>query len=82
MSNKLHASIETEAGVATYTGLGFSSESASSELQQEYQKFFRGKLAEYEVSSPAELDDEQSSKFFEEVKADWSARKQRLGLDA
>lgn len=81
MSNKLHASIETEAGVAAFTGLGFASES-SSELQQEYQKFFRGKLAEYEVSSPAELDDEQSVKFFDEVKSDWSARKQRLGLDA
>ena len=77
----INVSIETEAGVASYTGLGFSSES-SSELQQEYQKFFRGKLAEYDVSSPAELDDEQSAKFFEEVKADWSARKERLGLDA
>lgn len=81
MSNKIHTSIETEAGVAAYTGLGFASESSSG-LQEEYQKFFRGKLAEYEVTSPAELDDEQSSKFFDEVKVDWASRKQRLGLDA
>lgn len=81
MSKQLYATIETESSVATFTGLGFASES-SSELQQEYQKFFRGKLAEYEVESPAELNDEQSSAFFEEVKEDWSARKKRLGLDA
>ena len=76
----LKTSIETEAGVAAYTGLGFASE--SSELQNEYQKFFRGKLAEYQIESPAELYDEDSSKFFDEVKTDWADRKKRLGLDA
>lgn len=79
--SKLFVSIETEASVASYTGLGFAA-TASSELQNEYQKFFRGKLAEYQVESPSELSDEQTAKFFDEVKVDWAARKQRLGLDA
>lgn len=42
-----------------------------SELQDKYQKFFKDKLAEYGVNSPAELSKEDKSKFFAEIKKEW-----------
>lgn len=52
-----------------------------SELQDAYREFFRAKLAEFGVESPAELDDEQKSKFFSEIKKEWPDAKEELGLD-
>ena len=42
-----------------------------SELQDKYQKFFKDKLAEYGVNSPAELSKKDKSKFFAEIKKEW-----------
>lgn len=52
-----------------------------SELQDAYREFFRAKLAKFGVASPAELDDEQKSKFFSEIKKEWPDAKEELGLD-
>lgn len=49
-----------------------------SELKDAYQDFFKEKLDEYDVDSPAELSDEESEKFFKEVKAEWPAVKSAL----
>ena len=42
-----------------------------SEAQDKYQEFFKKKLADYGVSSPAELSAEDKSKFFSEIKKKW-----------
>lgn len=42
-----------------------------SEAQDKYQEFFKKKLADYGVSSPAELSAEDKSKFFSEIKKEW-----------
>lgn len=52
-----------------------------SELQDAYRDFFKAKLAEYGVVSPAELDAEQKSKFFSEIKKEWPDAKEELDLD-
>lgn len=52
-----------------------------SELQDAYRDFFKAKLAEYGVASPAELDAEQKSKFFSEIKKEWPDAKEELDLD-
>lgn len=52
-----------------------------SELQDAYREFFKAKLAAFGVASPAELDDEQKSKFFSEIKKEWPTAKEELGLD-
>ncbi len=39
-----------------------------------YQKFFKGKLKEWEVSSPEDLSDEDKKKFFAEVKKEWASK--------
>lgn len=46
-----------------------------SELQKEYRTFFLGKLELYGVKSPANLTKEEKSKFFTEIKLDWSIHK-------
>ena len=46
-----------------------------SELQKEYRNFFLGKLNLYGVKSPAELTNEEKSKFFTEIKEDWATVK-------
>ncbi len=46
-----------------------------SELQKEYRNFFLGKLKLYDVKSPAELAKEGKSKFFTEIKQDWTTVK-------
>jgi dsRNA-specific ribonuclease len=43
--------------------------------ETEYQKFFKKKLAEWGVSSPAELSDEDKKKFFAEVEKEWTGEK-------
>lgn len=52
-----------------------------SELQDAYRNFFKAKLAEYGVASPAELDAEQKSKFFSAIKKEWPDAKEELDLD-
>ena len=52
-----------------------------SELQDAYRDFFKAKLAEYGVASPAELDAEQKSKFFSEIKKECPDAKEELDLD-
>ncbi len=46
-----------------------------SELQKEYRTFFFEKMGLYGVKSPAELIKEKKSKFFTEIKQDWSKYK-------
>lgn len=52
-----------------------------SELQDAYRSFFKAKLVEYGVASPAELDAKQKSKFFSEIKKEWPDVKEELDLD-
>jgi hypothetical protein len=42
-----------------------------SPLQKEYQAYFEGLLKKYNVESPAELEEEEMKKFFNEVSAGW-----------
>lgn len=46
-----------------------------SEAQKAYRQFFKDKLAEYDVSSPAELSEEDKTKFFSEITPEWDAFK-------
>jgi hypothetical protein len=48
-------------------------ESGKSEKSEAYQKYFQGKLDQYDVKSPADLSDEEKKKFFDEVDAGWTA---------
>jgi hypothetical protein len=40
-------------------------------LQDEYQEYFQGMLKKYNVSSPADLDEEEMKKFFNDVSDGW-----------
>ena len=42
-----------------------------------YQNFFKGKLKEFGVDSPEELDEDERKKFFAEVKKEWSSKKKK-----
>jgi hypothetical protein len=44
--------------------------------ETEYQKFFKSKLKEFGVSSPAELKDDEKKKFFDEVDAEYKGKKE------
>ena len=44
--------------------------------ETEYQKFFKSKLKEFGVSSPAELKGDQKKKFFDEVDAEYKGKKE------
>ena len=46
-------------------------EAELSALQKEYQEYFEGKLKEFNVSSPADLDEEAMKDFFNAVSAGW-----------
>lgn len=52
-----------------------------SEAQDKYQEFFKKKLADYGVSSPAELSAEDKSKFFSEIKKEWPDAKMNEAFD-
>lgn len=56
--------------------------SEKSPLQEEYTKFFIGKLAEFKVDSPADLDTETSIKFFNEISRDWPSRREAFEKSA
>ena len=49
-----------------------------SPLQQEYSNFFFDLLDEFEVSTPAKLDDVKKAEFFSRVKTDWKKKKKEL----
>ena len=42
-----------------------------SERQKEYRQFFKNKLEEYGVNSPAELSPEDKTRFFNEIRREW-----------
>jgi len=42
-----------------------------SPLQKEYRDYFTSLLKKHNVKSPAEMDDSEMSKFFDEVKSGW-----------
>lgn len=77
----LENSIEISASVSALTKMGIAHSSEElSPLQEAYQKFFRGKLAEYGVDSPADLGDDRASEFFDDVKETWAIRRKSLNL--
>ena len=43
--------------------------------KEEYQKFFKKKLKEHGVSSPAELKGDAKKKFFNEIEKEWTGEK-------
>jgi len=45
--------------------------------ETEYQKFFKKKLAEYKVKSPAELSTEDKKKFFNDIEKSWTKDKDK-----
>lgn len=51
-------------------------EAKLSEKQKHYRKFFKNKLNEEEVESPAEVEDK--SAFFKGVKKDWKKEKKKV----
>lgn len=49
-----------------------------SEAQDAYREFFRKKLEEYGVTSPAQLDADKKSEFFKSIKAEWPDAKEEM----
>lgn len=49
-----------------------------SEAQDAYREFFRKKLEEYGVTSPAQLDADKKSEFFKAIKAEWPDAKEEM----
>ena len=45
------------------------------EEESGYQEFFKSKLKQYGVDSPAQLDDEKKKKFFDEIEKEWTGEK-------
>jgi len=50
------------------------------EQDSEYDKFFRKKLKEWGVSSPAELSDDDKKKFFAEIEKEWKGKSEGTEL--
>ena len=46
--------------------------------EETYKEFFAKKLEKYNVKSPAELSDEESKKFFDEVDTEWEGEKEEI----
>lgn len=53
-----------------------------SPLQQAYQDYFKQKLSDYGVASPAELPDDKKSQFFNEIKKEWPDEKANVSAAA
>lgn len=49
-----------------------------SEVQDAYREFFRNKLEEFGVKSPAELSEDQKKDFFNQIKAEWPDAKAEM----
>ena len=45
------------------------------EKDSAYQEFFKKKLKDYGVGSPAELSDDEKKKFFNEIEKEWKKEK-------
>ena len=43
--------------------------------QEAYRKFFDGKLKKWNIKSPAELDDADKKKFYNEIEKEWDKDK-------
>jgi hypothetical protein len=50
---------------------------AKSEKQKEYQEFFKKKLKEHGVDSPADLSDDEKKKFFDEIDKEWKSEDEK-----
>jgi 1,2-phenylacetyl-CoA epoxidase catalytic subunit len=50
-------------------------EAEQSELQKEYQDYFKKKLEKFGVESPADMDVETKKKFFNEIADEWEVGK-------
>lgn len=59
-------------------GSGRLNECDESEAQDAYREFFRNKLQEFGVSSPAELNEDQKKDFFNQIKAEWPDAKEEM----
>lgn len=53
-------------------------EKLKEEKETEYQKFFKKKLKEWGVESPAELDDDDKDDFFKEIDDEWDGEKEEI----
>lgn len=49
-----------------------------SPLQKEYRKFFKKRLKDFEIKSPAELDKEKKRDFFGDIPPEWKEKKDEL----
>lgn len=49
-----------------------------SKLQQAYRNFFANKMAEYEITSPSQLDDNGKIEFFNSIKKEWKKEKRSM----
>lgn len=49
-----------------------------SPLQQAYQDYFKKKLADYGAESPADLSEDDKTKFFNEIKKEWPGEKENV----
>ena len=45
--------------------------------QEAYREFFKSKLEQYKVDSPAKLSGDVKAKFFAEIKRDWRGEKRK-----
>ena len=45
--------------------------------QSDYKQFFQKKLQDYDVKSPADMDDETKKKFFNEIEQEWKGDDQK-----
>ena len=59
-------------------GSGRLNECDESEAQDAYREFFRAKLEEFGVKSPAELSEDQKKDFFNQIKAEWPDAKAEM----
>lgn len=66
-----YESKKASAGIGHYVFLPSNGVLNESEAQDKYQEFFKKKLTDYGVSSPAELSTDDKTKFFSEIKKEW-----------
>jgi len=45
--------------------------------ESKYEKFFKGKLKEWKIKSPAELSKADKIKFFNEIDKEWKGKKEK-----
>jgi len=67
--SKFFDEVKGYSGTETDEGNVAEPEVNESEAQEKYQSFFKEMLAKYKVNSPAELSDDEKTKFFAEIKS-------------